>query len=363
MGQINLFVRLRPVFLFLFVSIAPAYAYQNLSVNVGGGYAANLYADSFNFGNSYLVNNVAFSSTNFESTRLKLYYSVSYLEHNTNDIINNFIQVLGANLYNRDRGNRFKWGIDLYAATKNYAVGNSDFNNYRIFLVADAAYYISPALQVKGIYRDTRSKFLHFESLDYLEHRLESEAAWTLPSRTTIRGSAAYTTRMFDEDSKRFDWFEVELGASQSVDIRTGISLSAQRRFAGGGTRPISTYFILSGITPYWDPWDGYQAELSIKRILPLAIVSKAEFGYWIREFSYDPLLRERLRWLFRRAGRTDDGWLVRLGLTRQQNIGWKVGRAAILAIGGGFLSNNSDDPFYEYDNYFIDANLELRLF
>jgi hypothetical protein len=354
---------LRLAFLFSPIGFVSGQAYQNLSVNVGGGYAANLYADSFNVGNSYLINNVAFSSTNFEPAHLKLYYSVSYMVHNTNDVINNFFQVLGANLYRRDKAQRFKWGIDLFGAVKNYADGNSDFNNYRLFLVADAAYYVSPAIQIKGVYRDTRSKFLHFESLDYLEHRLESEGSLTLPSRTTIRCSATYTNRMFDEDSRRFDWVEIELGASQSIDIRTGASLSIQRRFSGGGTRPISTYFILSGITPYWDPWDGYQGELSIKRILPFAVVSKTWFGYWIREFSYDQLLRERLRWLFSRTGRTDDGYAVKLGLSRQFNLAWSVGRAIAISLNGGYLWNNSDDPFYEYDNYFIDANLEFRLF
>ena len=363
MRSLKLSFCLRLTLLFSLIGLASGHAYQNLSVNIGGGYAANLYADSFGVGNSYLVNNFALSSTNFEPTRLKLYYSVSYMEHNTNNIINNFFQVLGANLYRRDRAQRFKWGIDIFGAVKNYSDGNSDFNNYRLFLVADAAYYVGPAIQVKGIYRDTRSQFLHFESLDYLEHRLESEVSFTLPSRTTIRGSGGYTTRMFDEDSQRFDWVEIELGASQSIDIRTGVSLSVQRRFSGGGARPISTYFILSGITPYWDPWDGYQAELAIKRILPLAVVSKTGFGYWIREFSYAQLLRERLRWLFNRGGRTDKGLAVKLGLSRQFNLAWGVGRAVAISLNGGFLSNKSDDPFYEYDNYFIDSNLEFKLF
>ncbi len=363
MGPFNLRLRLWPLLLFCLLGLAPAHAYQNLSAIVGGGYAANLYADSFGVGNSYLVNGLAFSSTNFEPTHLRLYYNISYLEHNTNDIVNNFFQVLGANLFRRDRGGRFKWGIDLFAAAKNYSHGNSDFNNYRIFLVADASYYLSPALQVSGSYRDTRANFLHFESLDYFEHRIEAEATLTLPTRTTIRGSAAYSTRSFDEDSRRFDWADAELGASQSIDIRTGLSLSVRRRFSGAGSRPISTYFILSGITPYWDPWDGYQAEFSVKRILPLAVVSRAEFGYWHREFSYDQLLRERLRWLFSRAGRTDKGWMMKLALTRQYNFAWRVGRATILTLAGGYLSNRSDDPFYEYDDYFIDTNLEFRLF
>jgi hypothetical protein len=362
MGFLKMFLKLRLLLFIWPLWLASARAEQSLSIDIGGGYAANLYADSFDIGNSYLVNALSFSSAHFDPARLKLYYSLSYLEHNTNDIVNNFFQVLGANLYRRERSGRFKWGIDLFGAAKNYVDGNSDFDNYRIFLVADAAYYISPGLQIKGIYRDTRSIYAHFSSLDNFEHRIDLETALTLPSHSTLRGTARYATRMFDEDSRRFEWIDIELGASQSLGIATGIGVKFMRRWSGDGSRPLSTYFILSGITPYWDPWEGNQAEFSAKRILPFAVVSDIDVSYWRRQFSYDDLIRERLPWLRQRADRTDEGFLVKLGIRRQFNIDYRIGRAVAISTGGGYLSNDSNDPFYEYDNYFINADLEFRI-
>jgi hypothetical protein len=351
------------IFLFSFASLASSNAYQNLSTNIGGGYAANLYADSFAVGNSYLVSGAAFSTTNFQHTHLKAYYGVSYFEYNTNDNINNFFHLLGTSLYRRDITSRFKWGIDIFAAVKDYVDENSDFNNYRVFGVADISYYIKPGLQFKGCYRGIRPDYSHYETLNNFESHFEAELVGTLPSRTTIRGAAKYAFRIFDNDNEGFDWFDGELGFTQSLGIKTGAGLTLLGRISGEGNRPLSTYYILSGITPYWDPWDGFQIELFVKRILPLSIVSRLDTGYWSRKFEYDLTLRRRFPWLLRKAGRTDRGWIAKLGLSRQLNLGWSVGRSVAISLNGGYLSNGSDDPFYEYDNYFLDSNLEIRIF
>jgi hypothetical protein len=341
----------------------PAKAFQNLSANVGGGYAANLFADSFEVGNSYIVNGVALSSTNLQPARLKTYYNLSYYEYNTSDRIDNFQHLLGAALFRRELQRRFKWGIDLWGTLKDYVASGAGFSNYRVFLRVDGVFYVRPWLAAKGLYRTMWSTYTSYGDLDNVEHRAEMEAAVTFPSRTTARAAVKYGIRLFKKDNEKFDWIEAEIGASQSIDMRTGVSASILGRFSGKGSRPLSTYFILSGITSYWDPWSGFQADVSIKRILPYGVVSKVDIGYWSREFAYNRLLRERIQWLTRRSGRTDEGWLVRLGIGRQYNLNWHWGRAIAVTVNGGYLSNDSDDPFYKYENYFADAGLEFRIF
>ena len=338
-------------------------AYQNAAIGIGGGYSGNLYADSFDVGNSYLVNKIALSSTHLKKTKLRLYYGLSYYEYDTNDGIDNFYHVPGIAVYDKSAGQKFKWGAGASAGIKDYTDTRSTLDNQRIFLSGDVSYYTAPGTMLKGQYRGTISNYDDYASLDNAEHWIETEIMLTFPTKTTMRITPRYAIRNFKEDSREFDWLDLELGASQSLDIRTGLSASLMKRWSGGGSRPLSSYFILSGITSYWDPWDGLQAELSIKRILPLAVVSKAEIGYWRRNFSYDSLLQENLWWLAGKSSRIDEGWSVKAGFSRQINLGALIGKAVAVTANAGYYSNHSSDRFYKYDFMFVDSNLEVRLF
>jgi hypothetical protein len=351
-------------FIFVFVIFqAPAFAYQNLSAGIGGGYSGNLFADSFAVGNSYLINKVSVSSTNFSSIRLKLYYDFSFYKYDTGDLINNFYHVPGVALYRRGLGQRFRWGIETCAAIKDYISASSKFDNFRIFSNVDASYYFGPGLQGKAFYRLIRSKYANYGDLDNFEHWVDGELVATLPSKTTLRGIARYSVRRFDTELVTFHWIDTQFGLSQSIDIRTGLSFSFLRRWSRGGERPLASYYIISGITSYWDPWQGNQVELAIKRILPYAIISKWDGWYWKRVFTYDEIMRSQLPWLRDKSGRSDEGWLAGAEFNRQYNMHLSAPEALVLALKGGYISNTSNDPFYGYSYFFINLNISISIF
>lgn len=347
---------------FVFLSFELAPAYERASINIGGGYSSNLYADSFDIGNSYLVNNIAVSSARIGKTGLRFFYGLSYYEYDTNNRINNFYHAPGIALFGKSSNQNFKWNLNASAGIKDYTDEQSGLDNYRVIVSGDASYYANPATLLKGWYKETISHYNNFGSLDNSEHWIESELVLTFPTKTTARIIPRYVIRDFD-DGQEFDWLDFELGFSQSLDIRTGLSASALKRWSGGGSRPLSSYYILSGITPYWDPWDGVQLDLSLKRIFPLAIVSQSESGYWRRRFSYDRLLRDNLPWLRNTSGRTDEGWFLKASLSRQINLNALLSKAVAITFDGGFYSNRSSDRFYKYDFFFLGSNLEIRVF
>ncbi len=353
---------LKRLVLLYFVITGSAQSYQTVSVGMGGGYAGNLFADSFAIGNSYLLSNLSVSSVNFSKVKLKLYYDISYYNYDTGDLINNVFHVPGFVVYRRDPGSRLKWGIEAAAAIKDYVNPQSTFDNNRIFLVADASYYVTSGLQAKAMYRLVKSKYHHYSDLDFYEHLAGGDIVSTFPTKTTARASVKYSVRRFDRDQVTYHWIDTEFGLSQSIDIRTGASLTVLRRWTGGGERPLSSYYIISGITSYWDPWKGNQFNAAIKRILPYAVLSRLEGGYWKRNFSYDDIMRSQLWWLRNKAGRHDEGWLVRGELSRQFNLRIPALQSFMLSVRGGYTRNGSDDPFYKYQYYFGDVSLNIHV-
>jgi hypothetical protein len=350
--------------LILFFCIAgSAYAYQDISFGVLGGYAGNLFADSFNIGNSYLVNNVSLSSVNFQKVKLRVSYDFYYTNYDTDNPINNVFHIPGISIYQKNRNSRLRWGISSYLSFKDYINSESSFDSRRFYGLADVSYYLSRGLQLKGSYKFNRFQYANYSSLDIMEHGLESELVATLPTKTTVRGTLRYGVRRFDEDKITFHWYDTEAGISQSLDQKTGVNLSFSCRWSSGGTRPLSTYNIISGITSFWDPWKGNQIDFSIKRILPLAIVSKIDAEYWNRKFTYDPVIRNQFWWLRYSSGRWDEGWLTKADLSHQFNRFFLIKKTVRLAFIGGYSSNNSDDSYYGYDGLFAQARLEIRLF
>jgi hypothetical protein len=53
----------------------------------------------------------------------------------------------------------------------------------------------------------------------------------------------------------------------------------------------------------------------------------------------------------------------LKLGINRQFNLARQFGRAVIGTINLGYLSNSSDDSFYEYNNLVADANIEFVIY
>ena len=328
-----------------------------------GGYSGNLFADSFSIGSSYLLSNVSISSTHFKTIRLKFYYDIYYTNYDTDNIINNVFHVPGLSLYGKSRDNRLKAGISGFLTSKDYINGESGFDYNRFFGIADASYYLGPGFQIKSLYKFTRSQYINFGSLDNIEHAVEAELVATLPTRSTFRGLARYAVRQFDEDNITFHWFDTELGLSQSLNQKTGVSLAFRRRWSVGGTRPLSTYNIISGITSFWDPWKGNQADLSLKRILPFAILGKTDISYWNRYFFYDPVIRNQFWWLRNSPDRRDEGWMVKAETSKQFNSVFIINRALKVNFIGGYSSNGSTDTYYDFDGFFAQSRIDLQIF
>jgi hypothetical protein len=342
--------------------VSPAEAYIGLSAESGGGYSSNLYADSFSIGDSYMFGAFTISHSSFTKTIFRVYYDLAYYQYDTRNSINQFDHLAGLTLFRKQLGERVKWSIDLAGTYRDYADANANYDNYKFYAYGNLAYYLISGTQMNFGYQLKQMKYNDFAELNHLEHRLSAFVSQTLPSRTTIKGSVDYSLRNFDIDNSNVDWLDLELRLSQSIDIRTGVAGSGMVRFAGSGTRPLSSYTVISGVTTYWDPWDGYQFNLFGKRILPWGLVSIANFNYWHREFDYTDTQTDELPWLSPSGKRIDNGQNVELELTRQLNLNSNYARALKLSLVGGYLTNDSDDPYYDYGYYYVNLSVKLEI-
>lgn len=350
-----------PIFMLILSGVVAAYT--GLTAETSGGYSSNLYADSLSIGDSYLLSAISISNTEFKTTKFRIYYDLVYYQYNTRNSINQFDHLAGLSLFRNLTGDKFKWGIDIVGTYRDYTDADSDYDNSRFFLRGNCSYYLIPGLQFKFLYQFESSSYSGFDNLNNSAHRIDGEIIKTFPSQTTARAKIQYSNRQFAIDNSIVDWLDLELKLTQSLDLRTGISGSGSIRFAGDGTRPLSSYYYISGITPYWDPWDGYQFNLSCKRIFPWGIVATADFDYWLRTFNYSESQQSELPWLSGIGGRDDKGWLLKADINRQFNLYGKFGQAIRIALMPGYLSNSSDDPYYEYEYFFINLSVKLDVF
>ena len=285
-----------------------------------------------------------------------------YYQYDTGNSINQFDHLAGLALFRKQVGERIKWSVNLAGTYRDYTDAITNYDNYKLYASGNLTYYIAGGAQANLNYQLKQMQYVDFDNLNHLEHRLSMFLSKTLPSRTTIKGSLEYSSRNFDIDNSNVDWFDLELKLSQSIDIRTGVAGSGMVRFAGSGTRPLSSYYIISGVTSYWDPWDGYQLNLFGKRILPQGIIGVANFYYWHRQFDYTDTQTDELPWLSPTGKRIDDGQQVEVELTRQINLNGKFSRALRIGLVGGYLANDSDDPYYDYNYYYMNVSLKLEI-
>jgi hypothetical protein len=349
------------IFLLLLYSFAGAYT--SISVETGGGYSGNLYADSFSIGDSYLLGGLSIANTSLKTTKFRIYYSLDYYEYDTRNSINQFDHLAGISLFRKKIGDKLNWGIDIAGAYRDYTDENSEYDNNQLYVRGNFAYYLVPGLQVKSLYQFESSSYSGFDNLNNNQHRFDAEVIKTFPSRTTARIKTQYFYRQFTIDNSAVDWLDLEFKLSQSLDLRTGASGSATVRFAGDGTRPLSSYFYISGVTPYWDPWDGYQLNLSLKRIFRWGILGTFDFDYWDRTFHYSESQQNELPWLAGKSSRHDRGWVLRADINRQFNLYGKIGRDIRIRILPGYLSNDSDDSYYDFKYFYINAIAEINIF
>ena len=283
------------IFFISLISAHDACSRPGLTASLGTGYSDNLYADSLGLGNSYLYNEVRLSSTHFSKIRFRLFYELTYYEYDTNNLINNFTHSPGVSVYRTIRGSRFKWSVTARGYLKKYTDDLSTFDNDRIRFDLDASYFLMRGLQARGGYQGELSSYADYDVLKNSRHQFEIDLSRTFPSRTTLNLIAAHTLRHFEDGNTTYDWTDMGFKIAQSINVRTGISLSYLERMSSGGSRPLSTYYIISGVSAYWDSWEGRQAILSLKRILPSAILTRTEILWWNRKFNYDDQLIQEL--------------------------------------------------------------------
>ncbi len=333
-----------------------------LSVSMEGGYAGNLYADSFGIDNTYLYSAAAASIYHSGKISLSCGYGLGYLEYDTNDIINNFIHMFTVSAFDRRVKRKIRWGLAANAAVKDYADDSSMFNSNKFLLKSDISYYLNSSLQIRGSYDLVISEYTEYDVLKNIEHRIQLDLTKTFPTKTTLKAELSYGQRSFTSGNSTFNWIGSLLRVSQSVDSKTGMAISYHYRLASEDTRPLSSFYVISGVTQYWDPWDGGQFELSIKRILPLAMVSYFDLELWDRSFAYDEVMRSELPWIDGKTGRDDNGWALGLRLLRQFNFDNVPLQYLKLSLGSGYLSNGSSDEYYEYDDLLVTGKQELNI-
>jgi len=340
-----------------------AFSRPGLKASLGAGYSDNLYADSFGLGNSYLYNTVGISSTHFQKIRIRLFYDLSYYEYDTNNLINNFMHSPGFSIYRTPRGSRLKWSFVTRGYIKKYTDELSTFDNNKIRFDLDASYFLKPGLQLKGGYQGELSSYTEYSVLENARHLFDIEISKTFASMTTLNLGFAHTLRNFEDGGNTYNWTDIGVKISQSINIRTGLSVAYLERFSSAGSRPLSTFYIISGVSAYWDSWEGRQAILSLKRILPFAALSNTEILWWNRKFNYDSQISEELPWLEGKSSRFDYGFAVYSSVRRQFNLKPGYGRYIAVLISAGFSDNRSDDDYYSFNNYYIECSLEYSVF
>lgn len=353
-------MKLAAVIFFIFAA-APVFASADLYFESGGGYAGNLYADSFNIGNYYMQNTASFTYFRPGTTGFRLQYDFSYYEYDVNNLISNFYHRAGVSVFDRRYTKRFKWSLSAFGAIKDYIDPEATFNNGRAWLDVETSYYLTPSLRADFDYRFTYSDYSDYDILRHIENSAELSLAKTFPTKTTLNSAISYSSRSFS-DNPDIGWVSLQAGLSQSIDLKTGIGVKIMQRWSSDYTRPLSSFYIISGVTSYWDPWDGQQAELTVKRILPRAFLSNLYLRFWNRKFTYDSTMQSELYWLDGKTGRNDTGWSVNLNLRRQFNIKNRILKSVVLSLAAGYLSNDSDDPYYQFGDKFATASLRLNV-
>jgi hypothetical protein len=351
------------IFIIILTPGHDALSRPGLTASLGAGYSNNLYADSFGLGNSYLYNGIRLSSTHFNRIRVRLFYELTYYEYDTNNLINNLTHSPGISIYRTVRGSRFKWSFTTRGYIKKYTDDLSTFDNNRIRFDLDASYFIMRGLQVQGGYQGELSSYADYEVLENARHLFEIDIARTFPSKTTLNIGVAHTLRHFTDGNTTYNWTDIGIKAAQSLNIRTGLGISYLERFSSDGSRPLSTFYIISGVSAYWDSWEGRQVRLSLKRILPWTVLSRMEFLWWDRKFNYDQQITDELPWLQGKSSRNDNGFTVDANLRRQFNLRRGYGKNVAIIFSGGYSENSSDDDYYSFNNYYIELSIDYTAF
>jgi len=363
MKIVHRFLPFAIILIIIFIPGGSALSRPGLKVSLGAGYSDNLYADSFGLGNSYLYNNIGISSAHFQKIRIRLFYDLSYYEYDTNNLINNFIHSPGLSIYRNARGSRFKWSFTTRGYIKKYTDELSTFDNNKIRFDLDASFYLKSGLRLKGGYQGELSSYTEYSVLENARHLVDIEISKTFTSRTTLNLALAHTLRNFEEGDNTYKSTDIGLKLAQSINIRTGLSVAYLERFSSAGSRPLSTFYIISGVSAYWDSWEGRQAKLSLKRILPFAVLSKTEILWWNRKFNYDERISQELAWLEGKSSRFDYGFAIYSFVRRQFNLKPRYGRYFAALISAGYSDNRSDDDYYSFNNYYIECGLEYLVF
>lgn len=339
-----------------------AHGQPELTAGSGFGYANNLYADSFAVGNGYLYNGLSLSSTHFSQVKARIFYELIYFEYDTDNLINNFVHTPGIAVFQTRRGSRFKWSVSARGAIKDYADKLSTFDNNRWLLEADGSYYVARGLLARAAYGASLSSYADYDVLNNSQHALELELIKSFITKTSLHLNIDYTLRSFSEGGSNYNWLDLGLKIAQSLDIRTGVSLSYANRFSSPGSRPLSTFFIISGVSAYWDSWDGHQAQLAIKRILPAAIVSNVNLTGAYRKFTYDREISEQLPWLQGKTSRIDKVYAAEINLRRQFNLHCGYGKYVAILLAAGYSTSHSTDSYYSFDSYYADLRLSYSV-
>ncbi len=340
-----------------------AFSATKLSFDVGGGYVGNLYADSFSVSNIYLLNTISASYYRPGKVALNCGYGLSYYEYDSNNIINNLYHTATISVFDKRRNRKTKWALTGFASLKDYTDESSTYNNMKLSIKAEFSNYPRSSLQIIGDYRLGYSDYANYDILRNIEHQARIGLSKTFQSKTTVKTTVIYGVRSFPDGGSSFDWTGARINMSQSVNLKTGIAVIYFHRWSSDDTRPLSSFYIISGVTSYWDPWDGDQFDMSIKRILPRAVLSKLNFRLWRREFSYDQKMQSEIPWLEGKPGRVDSGWSANLKLDRQFNIERIFVRSIKTSLMAGYLANKSDDDYYEFNDHIIKGNSRINIF
>ena len=272
-------------------------------------------------------------------------------------------------------GGNWLWhdGLDVYDI----------YDSWKLTGYANAKIYLQSSLIGRFGYRLNNKNYAELEEFSYWEHYLYAQLNTFFQTRTSIMLNFSYGLKNYIPlqissgwgrkiapeyiEMPSVDQLVSSIKVAQSLAEKSSISFKYLNRLNPGlvaGSVSVMDSEELFTEDELFDDRYGYSGhELSFKFTYFLPAYVKLQLGsyyYWKYYFNrqiYDLDGNLDISGDLREDKRT----LIWAGLSRSFAVNWGV-KTIKLSLDGGYLKNDSNDSYYQFDNYFGSVGLEFQV-
>jgi len=346
-------------------------AETSVGLGMTGGFTDNLFADSGKIHDSYTT--PYFSLSIYPSASLELAANASYTAYTRIPDLGSFLAGGSISYILADDSNPLSLLAVGELSTRRYGDLYSDYDNIHAGASLTIHYRILPQAFLKGGAALTSNEYVNAVSGSNRGYGIFAGLTTTLPGNNSLDIESGYDLTQFpnlagdvsrrmgmrttdpstEEDLQTFYY---SLRLSRPLASHTGIGVSyAARRFVGDNTA-LTYGLTLDNLSPWMAFWEGESITADLKTyVIPNFIVSpSAEY----RDLSFMDALET-----------TGDESYIRSRADLRTSVSLSVARPIVIQPGtilqptvvGGYISNNSTDPLYDYDTFSISATLGMH--